>query len=172
VKISDAENTWWDQTEKQIEVVDKDLRDIKFMQKGFTLEVKSNRPTKLVGGKILLFFFYDHILISLFKKYYPESESANSKSIVEFPLVEGVNFINFPAANKFAFSLDSCYEFRVDGAIQNTFSVPSTKPVLFTAISSSISILANTEEDDLEKDASLSLVLRLIILLKVNANIY
>jgi len=64
VKISDAENIWWDQTEKQIEVVDKDLRDIKFMQKGFTLEVKSNRPTKLVGGKILLFFFlrpYPHI---------------------------------------------------------------------------------------------------------------
>jgi hypothetical protein len=58
VKIVDQENIWWDEGEKQIEILDKDLEGIKFEQKGYWLNIHTTHPVKMVseGSKIYIKF--------------------------------------------------------------------------------------------------------------------
>lgn len=84
-----------------------------------------------------------------FQEYWPESEGKTEKNKQQFPLMEGKNFIKFMETSKFAFSINSCHEFNVDGAKEgNVLSIPAPSPITLTAISSSISIILEMDGDD------------------------
>lgn len=48
MKIIDEENIWWEAVEKEIEVVDKNIDGIEFVQKGYRMEIRTSHPATFV----------------------------------------------------------------------------------------------------------------------------
>ena len=52
MKVQDEQNIWWDAFEKEIEILDKDIHGIGFLQKGYRLEIRSSHPATFVSKLI------------------------------------------------------------------------------------------------------------------------
>ncbi|KAF7630922.1 hypothetical protein Mgra_00008841 [Meloidogyne graminicola] len=130
LKIFDDQNIWWEEKEKDLIIQSTDITDLNFTQKGYLLEIQTSKGTLL--------------------KYWPFiNKKSKNEQLQEFQLKEGVNQLYFKEENKFLFSIESCYEFKIEGGVEeNFFKIPSKIPIILTAISSSISAFIQTDIED------------------------
>ncbi|KAL7078019.1 hypothetical protein ACQ4LE_002669 [Meloidogyne hapla] len=117
IKIFDEQNIWWENNEKDFIVQSEDINDINFTQKGYLLSIQTSKSAHL--------------------RYWPATNK--ELKIEDFHLKEGENQLYFEKENNFSFSIDSCYEFKIEGTERNLFKIPSKIPIILTAIGSSVS---------------------------------
>lgn len=52
MKIIDRENIWWEMDAMDIEILDKDVLDLRFIQKGYRIEIMSSHSAIFVRKNI------------------------------------------------------------------------------------------------------------------------
>lgn len=49
VRISDGCNIWWEKIQQSVELIDRDVDELRFKQRGFRMDVHSTHPAKMVS---------------------------------------------------------------------------------------------------------------------------